>query len=120
MKNYVGQNGEIVAKNHLISKGFNIILTNFTSRFGEIDIICDDEEYIIFVEVKSKINSFPISCLERIDCSKEKKILKTIDVYLSNNFSKKQPRIDVIEVVFIANSETIINHIENVFFQNYI
>lgn len=43
---------ELVAK-YLEKKGYKILVQNAYISHGEIDIICKDEEYIVFVEVKS-------------------------------------------------------------------
>ena len=50
----IGKKGEEIAKNYLLSKKFSIIKQNYHSRYGEIDVICEDKNYIVFVEVKSK------------------------------------------------------------------
>ena len=35
-----------------MDQGYHIIQRNYHSRYGEIDLIAEDEEYLIFVEVK--------------------------------------------------------------------
>lgn len=50
----VGRVGEEVAVDLLIKKGFELILRNFSTRFGEIDIIMKDKGVLVFVEVKTK------------------------------------------------------------------
>ena len=110
----IGKIGENIAKNYLIQKGFRILKTNFHSRYGEIDIICENFEYIVFVEVKTKYKCGFYSAFERVDSYKQEKILKTIDFYFSNNNIRKQPRIDVIEVI-LKNDNFVINHFVNAF-----
>lgn len=115
----IGKFGENVAKEYLIKNKFNILKTNYHSRYGEIDIICENYDYIVFVEVKSKFCSSCSNLSERVGISKQNKILKTILLYLSENNIKKQPRIDVIEVIIFSKSYKI-NHIENAFeMRNY-
>ena len=110
----VGKIGEDISANYLIKHGFSIISRNFHSRYGEIDIICENSDYIIFVEVKTKKSSTSSCARERVDFHKQLKILKTIETYFSNNEVDKQPRIDVIEVILFKNKFEI-NHIENAF-----
>ncbi len=110
----IGKFGENIAKKYLFKNNFSIIETNYHSRYGEIDIICENCEYIIFVEVKSKFHSSCSNLSERVNISKRNKILKTILLYLSKNNINKQPRIDVIEVIIFPKSYKI-NHIENAF-----
>ena len=110
----IGKIGENIAKNYLIQKGFRILHTNFHSRYGEIDIICEDLKYIVFIEVKTKTDhNFSHAC-ERVDYYKQQKILKTIDFYFSENSVFKQPRIDVIEVI-LQSDRFIVNHFINAF-----
>lgn len=110
----IGKIGENIAKNYLIQKGFKILNTNFHSRYGEIDIICENSKYIVFVEVKTQHKPCFYNAFERVDTYKQDKILKTIDFYFSNNDILKQPRIDVIEVILKSNN-FIVNHFVNAF-----
>lgn len=111
--------GEECARNFLHCKGFDIVCSNYHSRYGEIDIIAKSDEYIIFTEVKTrKENSF-LSPIESITKSKREKIIKTATKYLVENDSPLQPRFDVIEVTPKRDDDNInyINHIEGAFYQ---
>ena len=110
----IGKIGENIAKNYLIQKGFKILNTNFHSIYGEVDIICENFEYILFVEVKTKTDHNFLSAFERVNISKQKKLIKTIEVYFSENDISKQPRIDVIEVI-LKTDKFIVNHFQNAF-----
>ena len=50
--NALGAWGEEKAARFLMDQGYHIIQRNYHSRYGEIDLIAEDEEYLIFVEVK--------------------------------------------------------------------
>ena len=47
----VGDNGEDVACEFLKKQGYKILSRNYRIRGGEIDIIAQDKEYLVFVEV---------------------------------------------------------------------
>lgn len=47
---------DLVSK-YLENKGYKILIQNAYISHGEIDIICKDNEYIVFVEVKSSFTS---------------------------------------------------------------
>ncbi len=49
--NALGAWGEEKAARFLMDQGYHIIQRNYHSRYGEIDLIAEDEEYLIFVEV---------------------------------------------------------------------
>lgn len=50
----LGKYGEDFACNLLKKSGYKIIARNFRSRFGEIDIIAQDKDTLVFVEVKTR------------------------------------------------------------------
>lgn len=115
----IGKHGEDIATGYLTKKGLNVILRNFHTRYGEIDIIARDSQYIIFAEVKTR-NEFAIATpSEWVDKRKQKKLMMTAAIYLQKNPTDLQPRFDVVEVVLAKGSQELvsINHIENAFIQ---
>lgn len=55
-KRDIGKEGEDIAAKYLKEKGFEIIARNYHYSHGEIDIIANDKNQLVFVEVKSRIN----------------------------------------------------------------
>lgn len=111
-----GKNGEKFVAKYLENKGFKICRTNYHSRYGEIDIICENEKYIVFVEVKLRRKNSAIRGIECVGKSKKVKIIKTAFVYLINNFCSKQPRFDVAELNEDNVDGTLsLNYFENAF-----
>lgn len=108
-----GRLGENEASKYLISKGYKIIDRNYRTRIGEIDIIAQKFQTLIFVEVKTRTNTnygFPYEAVNR---RKMDKILKTSLVYIQqNSLNNYQIRYDIIEVFLYKKIK--INHIENV------
>lgn len=109
-----GLEGEERAAKYLKKHGYSITCKNFQTRFGEIDIIAENKEYIVFVEVKARSEKSIAEPREFVDMRKQRKIIKTAEIYLSENSTEKQPRFDVVEVKR-ENGKTIINHIANAF-----
>lgn len=62
MKNHeVGAAGEALACEYLGSIGYSVICRNYRSGHLETDIICENETHILFVEVKSRVDTgFPV------------------------------------------------------------
>ena len=54
----LGWDGESIAKEFLESKGFRFLESNFYTRWGEIDLIMTDAEFLVFVEVKTYRTNF--------------------------------------------------------------
>ena len=67
----VGNYGENIAKNYLISKNYELLELNYRNRYGEIDIICFDKDVIVFVEVKSRFDTSFGNPLEAINLKKQ-------------------------------------------------
>ncbi len=114
-KNTYGKAGEIVALNYLKKKGYLIIATNYKNNLGEIDIIARDRDYIVFIEVKSRMSRAFGDPLEAIDERKQMKIRSVATMYLkSNRLLDNACRFDAIAVLG-SNEDTDIRHIVNAF-----
>jgi putative endonuclease len=53
-KKDLGKKGEVVAAKLLQREGYKILARNFNSRFGEIDIVAQEGDTLVFVEVKTR------------------------------------------------------------------
>ena len=111
-----GKRGEARALAFLENKGYELVAKNYRSDYGEIDIIVRNSEYLVFVEVKTRRSD----ALERpsawADKRKQKKLIETARIYLTQNETELQSRFDVIEVVNNApTGEYYIEHLENAF-----
>ncbi len=95
----LGEWGENLTAEKLSEKGFTIIERNWHSRYGEIDIIAQNEEFILFVEVKTRKSADFAQPYESVDYRKQEKIRKTVETYLQQNPSPLQPRLDVASIV---------------------
>jgi len=117
MNNASGKIGEDYAAELLSKKGYQIIERNYHSRFGEIDIIAENEEYIVFAEVKTRDEHFSVSPLEAVTVGKQRKIYKTALLYLQQHKTKLQPRFDVIGITTQSGAFTVksVEYIQNAF-----
>lgn len=107
--------GEDLAAKYLLKKGYQIILRNFHSRRGEIDIVATDKNTLIFVEVKSRWSLQYGSPLEAVTPKKLKSIIKTAQYFkLLNPHTPDLLRVDVIGIDFTEGQLPKIDHIENV------
>ena len=108
-KNNIGKRGERIAAEHLEKLGFNILAQNLRIGHDEIDIIAEDEKYIVFVEVKARaqtrLNRGYGRPASAVDHSKKQNLLRATNEYIRSEHPQKQPRIDVIEVYFPPISE---------------
>ena len=110
-KKLFGRAGELKAVDYLKGKGYKILETNFKTRIGEIDIIAQDDEYTVFVEVKTRVDDAYGAPSEAVGKRKREKYEKVATEYLIKNKNTDVPcRFDVIE---IENGK--INHITDAF-----
>jgi len=106
----LGTLGERIAKIYLQMNGYQIIKCNFRCRFGEIDIIAQKNNYIHFVEVKTRTKNI-VEARESIGREKEKHIWKTAEYFLYiNRLEEIGVEFDAIEV-YIEKEQWIINYI---------
>jgi putative endonuclease len=54
MKRAFGLRGETLAAAHLKAQGYSIITTNWRCSAGELDIVAQDGDTLVFVEVRSR------------------------------------------------------------------
>lgn len=76
-KKLLGEWGELKAAEILMHANYQILLRNYHSRYGEIDIIALKDQELIFVEVKARAFTQHGSAVEVITISKQHKIIKT-------------------------------------------
>ena len=93
-----GAAGEVLAARYLRDNGYDLLAANYRCRFGEIDIIAADDEYIIFVEVKTRRPDARYTPREAVTADKQERIVKTAALYLQRYPTELQQRFDVVEV----------------------
>ena len=115
----VGHEGEKRVAVFLRKRGFNVIKRNYQCRYGEIDIIAENEEYILFVEVKTRKENSLISGMDAVNGHKQSRITLAAQDYITKTYCQKQPRFDVAEVtVFEKEDKTpgySLKYLENAF-----
>ena len=95
----LGIKGEDLATKFLKRKGYRILSRNYKTPLGEIDIIAEDGETLVFVEVKTRTdNSYGLP-FEAVNHKKQEKLRKIALYYLKNRLRKDVPsRFDVLSI----------------------
>lgn len=114
-----GQRGEEIASIYLTRKGFRIIEKNFSTRFGEIDLIGINKDRLVFIEVKLKIGDMFGTPEEMVNRRKLLQVQNTATAYMQKNteIAVKYPlrQIDVVAIVLGSSGDVIrIEHYESV------
>ena len=113
-----GRWGEQQAARYLQKKGYSITAMNYTCRFGEIDIVAENRDYIVFAEVKLRKSSDVVRPLEYVTPAKQRRIIQTAEIYLMQHETEKQPRFDILEITAregIFTKRISVNHLEDAF-----
>lgn len=113
----IGRSGEEFAAFYLIQQGYRILQKRYRNKKYEIDIICENENIVVFVEVKTRSDTYFGYPEEAVTKAKEKKIERCADQYIESNEIRKEIRFDIISVV-IDQDHTSITHIRDAFFPN--
>jgi len=112
----LGDRGEKLAAKYLKSLGFKIIKRNYSSPFGEIDIIARQNDTLVFVEVKSRTEGLEGSAEYAVTAKKQGRIARTAICYLKENGLKDVDcRFDVITVRFCGAQRPRVDLIKNAF-----
>ncbi len=96
-----GQRAERLAESYLRAQGLKTIDNNYSSRQGEIDLIMeDDNNTLIFVEVRYRRSSKFGSASETVDWRKQQRIVKTAAAYIQSRpeYQQYNCRFDVISL----------------------
>lgn len=98
-----GKIGEDKAARYLIENGFEILDRNFRSgRFGELDIIATEGNYLCFIEVKTRTSSLYGSPIEAVNYAKREKIKALAWIYVKfKKLGERNMRFDIVEVTGI-------------------
>ena len=108
----LGRYGEQIAVDILRGKGYKILDCGYSCPFGEIDIIAEKDRCVIFVEVKTRKHRKEIPAMASVGPLKQRHIINTAGVWVSENDCRLQVRFDIIEVYA---ADKVIRHIKNAF-----
>lgn len=96
-----GRRGEALAAAYVEQNGIKIISRNFRSRFGEIDLIGLDGNYLVFIEVKARTTNLCGYPGEALTSWKKERICQTARFYCAKRHITQEQsiRFDVVEIV---------------------
>lgn len=110
-----GNEGEDLAAKFLKQKGYEVLARNYRFRRSEIDLIVKKENWLVFVEVKTRSSNefgFPE---EFVDDGKVKKVLEGADQFLFEHEWTGNVRYDIVSIS-LKNGIPEIEHFEDAFY----
>lgn len=99
-KKFLGLKGEKIAENHLKKLGYKVLLNNYVTPFGEADIVCEYDNAIVFVEVKTRSSMKFGTPAQSVNYKKQKKYRDIANYYLlKNNLENVNVSFVVVELI---------------------
>lgn len=116
IRNKSGVWGEVYAARYLRDCGCRILTSNFVSRFGELDIVAQKKNTLMFIEVKTRNVATETRPMEAVDFLKQERVKSAAISYIGMTKFDCDIRFDVCEV-YLNDDMTLgsINYIENAF-----
>jgi len=111
----LGKRGEDIALKHLTDNGYLILARNWSTGRKEIDIIAEDDNYIVFVEVKTRMIDYQLHPRDAVSVPKQRNIIYAAHTWIQRNMPSKEARFDVISIVTDGRKSEI-EHIEHAFY----
>jgi putative endonuclease len=110
-----GRDGEDLAWDHLRRAGYRLVARNVRSRFGEIDLVVERGDTLVFVEVRSRAGSRFGAPLESIDGRKRRQVARLAADFLARRrLDDRRARFDVVAVEWQDGAPKV-DHVENAF-----
>ena len=111
-----GQAGESAAEEYLRRKGYRILARNLRSPLGELDLVAEDGQVLVFVEVKARRTDVFGGAIHAVHHRKQGKLIQLAAQYLARHHIKN--RLCRFDVVLLQGSDAVapqIEHIQNAF-----
>jgi Predicted endonuclease distantly related to archaeal Holliday junction resolvase len=113
--NDTGKKGEDIAKQYLETNGYIVKHSNWRTGRYEVDIIAEKDNWLIFVEVKTRAANFLVNPIETINKKKKENLVEAARAYIRLYDWQGNSRFDIIGIIFEDNNHKI-EHIEDAFF----
>ena len=108
--------GEELAFQYLKKRGYKVLLRNYESPMGEIDLIAKDKGSLVFIEVKTRSSDVMGLPSESVTAMKRHQIRKSARYYVMRYGIHDVPcRFDVVSVILPKEGEASLEIIENAF-----
>lgn len=115
--NETGKQGEEIAYQLLLAKGYTILETNWRYRRAEVDIIAKEGDILVFIEVKTRSTDH-FGKPEAFVTDRKKEFLQTAaSVYMEEIGHEWEIRFDIIAVLLHPTRAAEVEHFEDAFFE---
>lgn len=89
---------ETLALDYLQQQGLTLFARNVSCRFGELDLVCQQQKQWVFVEVKYRKNNSFGGAAAAVTLQKQQKLRQTAAWFLQQQRSQAACRFDVVAI----------------------
>jgi len=115
-KKELGKRGEDIAIKFLKEKGYRIIERNYRCPMGEVDVVAEDKETLVFVEVKTRTSTNFGLPEEAVSYRKKQHLSRIASFYLLyHKIKEANCRFDVVSILMESDKIKDIHLIKNAF-----
>lgn len=112
----LGQSGERAAEKLLRGRGLKTLARRFSTPAGELDLVMQDGQTIVFVEVKTQRDAIWQDPEQRVDATKQRRLIRAAKWYVVANHLEERPlRFDVVTVIQAPPAADRIEHFADAF-----
>jgi len=113
-KSELARKGETLAARHLEAQGLRIWKRNWRFKHKEIDIIAENDRFLVIAEVKTRSGDYDVLPREMVPPRKQRFLIAAAQAFIMSHGIRKECRFDVVIVYLSANSQRI-EHIPDAF-----
>ena len=109
-----GKRGESIAVEYLITQGYSIIERNWRCAIGEVDIVAQQIDMVVFVEVRTRHGQRFGRAAESLTPTKQQRLISLAETYLQEHdeHANSAWRIDLVAIQ-LGRGSHYIDHVEN-------
>ena len=110
-----GTRGEDLARNFLKRLGYEVIASNWRSKAGEIDLIMQDDDCLVFVEVKARKGEYAGRAGEALGRTQSRRILNAAEWFVQEHpeFEALSWRCDLVAITLDRDGKPSFDHFVN-------
>lgn len=113
--NELGEWGERVAREYLVSRGYTVLDSNTHVGHKEIDVIAIKGIRMIFVEVKTRTSGVE-EAIEAVDSKKIRRMVRAADSFMQRYEAPYEYQFDIIAIAVKPDGTYDLEHLEDAFF----
>lgn len=111
----IGRKGENLAADYLMEHGYQILARNYRFKKSEIDLVCEKDGLLIFVEVKTRSSRKHGEPESFVSMAQKEAIIRAAEQYMLEKDWLGDLRFDIVAIVTNAKEEEVV-HLKDAFY----